>query len=130
MKVNKGIFMLGAFVSVVISMVLIQGCYYRKADLVYPQVSTCDTSNVKYSVEIKTILDANCNNSCHKTGVGMGGVILDTYTGVKSMVTFGLIPAVVLHSPGVSPMPKGRPKLGDCEITKISAWVNKGAPNN
>jgi len=129
MKIKKGIIMCGALASVIVSIMVIQGCYYRKADLVYPQASTCDTSNVKYSVEVTNILRANCY-SCHATGIAMGGVTLDTYAAVKSNVNFGLIPGVIMHLPGFAAMPKGRPKLADCDIAKISAWVNKGAPNN
>jgi hypothetical protein len=41
------------------------GCYYDKADQVYPQ-NTCDTSNIRLSVELNDILAANCFR-CHSS---------------------------------------------------------------
>jgi len=36
----------------------------------------------------------------------------------------------VQHQPGFSPMPKGDNQLGDCDIQKMSAWIDQGAKNN
>jgi hypothetical protein len=107
------------------------GCYYDKADLVYPQAGNCDTSNVKYSTDIVAILSANCY-ACHSgTASGSGGRKFDDYTLLKNnFVNTGKLVLAVTHSPGATPMPFNRPKLADCNINKIVAWVNRGAPNN
>ena len=43
----------------------ISGCYYDKAELTYPATATtCDTTAVKYSVDMVSIMNTNCN-SCH-----------------------------------------------------------------
>jgi hypothetical protein len=36
----------------------------------------------------------------------------------------------VTHAPGFVGMPYGLPKLPDCEVNTIVAWVHQGALNN
>lgn len=88
----------------------------------------CDTLNVKYSEVIDPILDRNCV-SCHFTGSNGTGVSLQNYADVKVVVDNGRLLGAINHEPGYSPMPQGG-ELDDCTISKIEAWVNKGAPND
>ncbi len=106
-------------------------CYYDKEDLVYPSTGgVCDTVAMKYSVDVVNILSANCYK-CHAGTAALGGGnMLDNYTGLKFMVNNGKLLKAINHLPGASEMPKGDPKLSDCNIAKITAWVNNGAPNN
>ncbi|MEP6512277.1 MAG: hypothetical protein ABJA79_00315 [Parafilimonas sp.] len=111
------------------------GCQYHKSDLVYP----CDTTIVRRSVEIKSILDANCQN-CHSptTADDFGnGYNLYDYPTINSLATNTflcsegqLISAVTHDNVCALPMPKGQPMLNDCDINKFRAWVNRGAPDN
>ncbi len=109
---------------------LLAGCYYDKAELVYPPQTNCDTANVKYSLDIVGILSANCY-ACHSgTASASGGRKLDTYATLITFVNSGQLAKAITHSPGATPMPYNQPKMQACNINKILAWISKGAPNN
>lgn len=108
------------------------GCYYDKAELTYPSngTATCDTTAVKYSVDMLSIMSANCY-SCHSgTASSGGGIVLDTYTGLKTYANNGQLLNSVLQNGSVPAMPLGGAMLSACDINKIRAWINKGTPNN
>jgi hypothetical protein len=106
------------------------GCYYDKAELVYPQPAICDTVNMKYSADIVPILAANCY-VCHGgTASGSAGRKFDTHALLLTYVNSGELVKAITHTGGVTPMPYNLPKLPECTINKIKAWVNRGAPNN
>ena len=110
---------------------LLSGCVYEKEDILYPP-SACDTTGVTYSQTIVPILSANCY-SCHSTAnsPSMGsGIVLDSYHELMHHVDDGDLVGVINHAPGYPPMPKNSAKLSDCDIKKIEAWVNAGAPEN
>jgi putative hemolysin len=113
-------------------MFLLPACYYDKEDMVYPTGGggTCDTVAMKYSVDVVNILSTYCYKCHGGTAALGGGFVFDNYTGIKSMVNNGKLLKAINHQPGASAMPKGDPKLSDCNIAKITAWVNNGAPNN
>lgn len=92
------------------------------------QPSSCDTTNVTYSVTIKNIVTNKCQG-CHSGTAASGGIDLSTYAGVKAKVTDGRLWGAVNHMPGFSPMPKGGTKLSDCELTQIKKWIDAGAIN-
>src|ERR1044072_8583624 len=129
----KKIVFAAAGISIVI--IFFQGCYYHKADQVYPSpVNTCDTTNVRYSVEIKSILDANCK-SCHDGTASVSGIDLYdhetiSFFALDGQFTYGTLLSAVMHTGGAPEMPQGGPKLPDCDINKIAAWVHDGAPDN
>jgi uncharacterized membrane protein len=93
--------------------------------------SACDTLNVKYSAQVKTIIDANCKG-CHSGSSPQGGVDLSTYELVKAQVTANLLYESISHTGGASPMPKSNPqtKLSDCQIRAVKIWIDAGALNN
>lgn len=116
----------------VIAAAIVTGCYYDKAELVYPQ--GCDTTNVKYSVEVVNILTNNCyvcHSNVNATSSG-AGIKLEGHANLVALTTGGansrLVKAVD-HS-GAFDMPKGQPKLPDCQVNQIRGWVLDGAPNN
>lgn len=117
--------------SIILSAAFINGCYYDKAEQVYPQPTVCDTVNMRYSTDIVGILAANCY-SCHSgTASASGGRKFDQYDLLKNnYINSGLFRKAITHAPGASPMPKNMPKLPECTINKIIAWLDKGAPNN
>lgn len=106
------------------------GCYYDNEEELYPSVSTCDTSNVTYSNQVKNILQSGGCLGCHSSGTASGGVILDTHTEAAKQATNGKLYGSIAHSSGFSPMPKGGSKLDNCKISQIKKWVDAGAPNN
>lgn len=90
---------------------------------------TCDTTGMKYSADVVTILQANCYR-CHGNGNINGGVTLDSYANVVTQVNNGNLIGAITHAAGYTPMPFDGGKLSDCDIAKIKAWINEGTPNN
>ncbi len=111
---------------------LATGCYYDKEEELYPQGtgSTCVTTSVSYSTTINIILQNYGCISCHSSASAPGGVVLQGYTNVKTQATNGRLYGSINHSPGYVPMPLGRPKMNTCDIAKVKAWIDAGAPNN
>lgn len=111
------------------------GCYYDKAELVYPPTggTTCDTTTVaiKYSTDVVGILQTNCY-VCHGGNAAAGnGYKLDTYAGLKVMADNGRLVKAIMHTGPVNThMPQGGAKLPECNIAKIRTWVRNGSPNN
>jgi mono/diheme cytochrome c family protein len=89
----------------------------------------CDTLNLSFSADIQPILDNSCTG-CHSGAAPSGEVNLGTYAGVKAVADDTRLLGSIDHLPGYSRMPQGGNKLSACNIAKISAWINAGAPNN
>jgi hypothetical protein len=89
----------------------------------------CDTVDMKYTVDILPILVNRCYE-CHGNGLSQNGVNFDTYDNVKRKVDDNELINVIKHTAGYPAMPFGKPMLPSCEINKIQAWINEGAPNN
>jgi len=102
-------------------------CYYDNEEDLYPGGTACDTTNVSYSTSVAPVFAAYCNN-CHSGGAPSGNIATDNYASVKANIS--RIKGAINHTSGYSPMPQGGNKLGDCELSKISAWINQGMPNN
>ena len=117
----------------VLPSLFLTSCYYDTEEELYPDSvnATCDTSNVRYSVEVKAVLDARCN-SCHAGVNASANIRLDTYTDVKSYIdnTGGKLVSSIVQDGNASAMPQGQPKISDCEINTIKKWVNSGYPEN
>jgi hypothetical protein len=108
---------------------LLSSCYYDNEEELYPNSQTCDTSNAKYSTVVKPILDLRCNG-CHSGAGASAGIDLSTHANVALYAASGSLIGVMEHQSGFSPMPKSAPKMPECEIKKVKAWVGNGAPNN
>jgi uncharacterized membrane protein len=91
----------------------------------------CDTTAVSYSTGVVPILQDNCY-SCHgaNSNAGSGGITLEGYNNIKAQVNAGYVIGNVTHAAGFVAMPYGKPKLPDCEVNTIVAWVHQGAINN
>lgn len=107
----------------------LNGCYYDDEDNLYPQIGGCDTTNVTYSATISTIMSSNCN-SCHSGSAAQAGIKTDNYTDLKTIADNGKLWGAVNHETGFSPMPKDRPQLSDCDLSKIRIWIDNGSLNN
>jgi hypothetical protein len=104
-------------------------------------VPSCDTLNMSYSQNIVPILRNNCY-TCHSKGntVGSIGIPLDNYDSVKHFIVphapnKSWLVGNIRHAPPDSlyyyvPMPYMQPKLDNCSINQIIAWINQGAFNN
>jgi len=111
------------------SITFLSSCYYDKEELLYG-IETCDTLNVKFSVQITNTISVHCL-SCHGGNASAGaGIRLETYDEVKAQAVTGTLLKVISHVPGYSFMPKGGTKLPECRIAEIRTWIRNGTPNN
>lgn len=103
-------------------------CTYHNEEEYFSNTS-CDIINVSYTTTIQPILEASCV-SCHNASNAYGSVDLSSHSKVAEVAQSGKLVSVIKHQEGFSPMPSGQPKLDDCTIAKIEAWVNNGYKNN
>lgn len=110
---------------------LTTSCYYDNEEYLYPGLpgGSCDTSGVTYTGFVAPLLSANCN-SCHSASNPSGGVVTSTYDGLIQTVNSGQFRKAINHLDGALPMPQGGNMLTSCELSKIDAWINQGAPQN
>lgn len=106
------------------------GCSKQSEDKLAAN-TPCDTLAVKYSTAVVPILQQNCY-PCHgvSSNSGSGGITLEGYNNIKVYINRGLLAGNVEHAPGFVAMPYLLPKLPDCEVNTIAAWVNQGALSN
>lgn len=91
-------------------------------------MAACDTSNVRHSVEIISILQSRCFECHGGTATNGGGLQLEQYAVLKLTAQNGLLVDAITRQ--VNQMPKGRMALTACQIAQIRTWVRNGAPNN
>ena len=122
-----------AFVCIISFTFFSVSCVSNKKEVLFG----CDSVNVKFASNIKSILANNCDR-CHSTANGAtfgSGIIMDNYNEILVFVDTsmggdgGVILRNVQHAAGANPMPKGG-KISDCEIAQIAKWIKDGAPNN
>lgn len=103
-------------------------CEYENIEDLKPAVNldNCKTDSVSFQTDIEPIFVNNCNiQGCHGNGSIDGD--FTTYQGIKNKIDDGdLIRKEVITQKS---MPKGT-TLSDCEIRKLTAWLDAGAPNN
>ena len=109
-------------------LVLLTGCYYDNEEELYN--CSVDPAATKFSTTVKSIFTSYGCLGCHSGGVPSGGIDLSSHGGVKSVVDNGRLYGAITHSPGFVPMPQGGAKMAGCDIRKIKAWIDAGAPNN
>lgn len=115
------------FVSITISIFSLNSCYYDSEEYLYGDSTNCDTQNITYQNFVNSLMQSKCN-SCHNQTTPSGNVITSNYSDLMIIVNNGKLRGVTNHSPGFSPMPKGQNKLPDCDIAKLNAWIDSGAP--
>lgn len=106
----------------------ISSCYYDVESELYGM--NCDTTNVKYSTTIAGSLTNYGCLGCHAGGNPSGGINLENYDNVKAVANTGKLYGSISHSQGFIPMPDGAAKMNSCDINRIKAWIDAGAPNN
>ncbi len=107
-----------------IAMVLITSCEPEE------MMDTCDSTDMTYTDDIKDIFDTNCAISgCHDDDAALTIGSLTNYDNAVAFVDFGRILGAINRDAGFSAMPSGgADKLSDCNIAKITNWVNNGTP--
>ena len=128
----KKLFFAGGIVLAVIVLSMM-GCSKQSEDVLAAKagIAGCDTTQVSYMADIAPILQSFCYE-CHGNGSssGSGGILLEGYTNLVVWAKNGYLVGCVSHAPGFVAMPYELPKLSDCEINKIMAWVDQGSGNN
>jgi hypothetical protein len=110
------------------------GCSKTSADQLTGNTNPCDTTTVGYTKDILPILQQFCY-SCHSNAnkAFSDGIDLENsdsgYQAVSGWAMAGYLVGNVTHASGYVGMPYGKPKLDDCEINKIIAWVNRQYPH-
>ena len=101
------------------------GCYYDKAELLYPGVTfNCSNITARYS-DVQPIIALNCaTTGCHDSGTRAGNTVLETYDQVRVKADRIFIRTIVERS-----MPAGK-TLSSQEIAILNCWLNSGTPNN
>lgn len=110
----------------------LNSCYYDSEEDLYPLSfnATCDTTNITYNAVVKPIFDVNCSYSgCHAEVGSAAGINLATHAGITAYSSANLLSSIN-HDGNASPMPKNGSKLSDCDIQKITTWIQNGSPNN
>ena len=116
-------------------LVSLGGCYNNSYNKLYPATpAVCDTTSITYLHDIAPIIAANCygaGTSCHNTG-GISGFDYTTYSGVVTNIISGALLNDINFTPlrGNNNMPKDANKLAQCDINKITRWINEGYPDN
>jgi len=116
------------FLFLLIPLLSFSACYYDVEETLYAGLE-CETESVQYSDEIRLILDNSCM-ICHNAASNFGNIKLETYEQVVQRVEDGRLLGAIRHESGFSPMPQGNPKLSDCQIAQIEAWIDEGYPQN
>jgi hypothetical protein len=110
-------------------LMMIQACTYDSEEELYGEVD-CKTENVSYVADVVPILQNNGCLGCHNAADAQGGIVIDSYETLKIWIENERFLGSIRHDAGFSAMPKGAPKINQCSIDKITAWISDGYPNN
>lgn len=94
-------------------------------------VDMCDTDNMTYTADIKEIFDSSCAFAgCHDMDAALTIGSLSNYDNSVAFVDFGRLLGAINHEENFKPMPypAGSAKISQCNIDKITAWINDGTP--
>jgi hypothetical protein len=119
--------------SIVAISMLVESCYYDKESDLYSTTTACDTTSAKFATVISPLIANGCATSgCHSTPSSAAGINLGTYTAIKNYITLDKATFLgsINQTSGYSKMPKGGGKFADCDIKKLTAWINAGMLNN
>jgi len=122
----KKLFLFGGMLAVWALFSLPSACTYNNEEDLYGPVETCDTVGMRYSVEIRQILENNCY-SCHTVANNISGYPFEDFETLHDYAVSGTLVARINDT--VKPMPESG-LMSLCNRQKIEAWVNAGAPDN
>lgn len=114
--------------SAILAILLLTGCYYDAEEELY---GSCNTQNVTYSQNIRNIIRNYACLNCHSSPQNnFAPFSLETYADIKAVVDSNRLFGAINHDNGFAPMPQSAPKMSECDIRKVKAWIDAGAPNN
>jgi len=109
------------------TMVTAAGCYYDKAELLYPgsnQPADCSTIAATFGANVLPLVVSKCAIATCHDATASGGVVLQNYSQISS-VKDRINTRVVVEKT----MPPTGP-LQPAEINILQCWIASGAPNN
>lgn len=96
-------------------------------------IVVCDTSFIlSYKNDIQPITATYCDK-CHSplnAPIYGDGNTIGIYSGISVFAADGTLLCAIKHEADCVPMPDDDPKLSDCNIARIEAWVRQGYPDN
>ncbi len=111
----------------------LESCTYEKAEDPMPipndTTQVCDTAMVTFNGTLKPLFIESCgsdNSSCHKDENSSSGFSILDYPSVIAQDDIGKLLSSVTRDGNAEEMPQDGPKLDDCRINKIKAWINQG----
>jgi hypothetical protein len=109
-------------------MLFLAACEYQSIEELRPKetVDSCPSDSLTFQTDIEPIFRQNCNNSgCHNNGSFFGD--FTTYAGIKAKIDDNdkIRQRVIIEQN----MPASGP-ISECEMKKLTAWLDAGAPNN
>lgn len=107
---------------------MFSSCTYRTGED-NPNPGCMNPATVSYSNDVLDVLTPTCLG-CHDQAGNAGGIVFDTYAGLKVVVDNGTLEGAINHRSGFEAMPRNNPKLADCTLELIQSWIDAGAPNN
>ncbi len=117
--------------SIVLVLGLVLGsCFYDKEEELYGLTPACETGVVTYSGTVNSLLQQYGCLGCHGSPAPSGNVNLQGHANAQAIALSGRLFGAISHSPGFKAMPQGGNKMNACDIKKIKAWIDAGAPNN
>lgn len=119
---------LNNIVILILTVILISGCYNNKEELLYPGSTNpvdCNTVQAKFGADIFPLMTAKCAiGGCHDPVTAQGGVVFTNYAQISSKKDRIYTRAVIEKT-----MPANGPLLPD-EVKKLKCWIEGGALNN
>ena len=114
-------------ISTLLLVLFLPGCYYDNKETMYG-ASSCDTTNVTYSLKIAPLINQKCIG-CHSAASATAGVDLSSYNQVVKYGQSKQLQGTIKQLPGYETklMPPGG-KLDNCNISLVDIWVRKGMP--
>lgn len=106
-----------------LTFLLVTSCVDNSEEGLYGE--DCDTLNMTYA-KVKYIFVDNCY-TCHTETINYHDIKTDSYSNLKAAINTNKLWPAINHT-GVYLMPKDQPKLSDCQIAMIGAWIHAGMP--
>ncbi len=85
----------------------------------------CDTTNVLYTSQVAPIITLHCTG-CHGGNAPEAGIDLTQRSTVETYARNGMLVGTISHSSGFINMPPSGPRVNDCTIGTIKAWISQG----
>lgn len=111
------------------SVFVVLSCGDKEEPPVDPTV--CETDGLTYGNYAKDFINQTCATSgCHDADANSNNTPwpMNNYEGVKAAIDAERLLGAINRDPGFNQMPKGEEKLSDCNLEKMEAWINDGAP--